>query len=453
MDLIASWIWNPLLSFMYLEIGVLFLILTGLVGWRRSFNSVKKAYRTNSPKNSAETGAISKRYITPTQAFITALGASVGVGNLAGVSTAIHLGGPGALFWMWVSALVGMSFRMCETYFACRYQPKSSNSPSFATPMSYLDRFCTGRFAWIPIGLAVLLMVKGFFTANLIQSNSVAHAIEGEFGASSVIVALLMAGAVGIVILGGVRRIVDYSMKITPWMLLLYIGAGLFILLGDIPRTLTQLENVFKYAFQPYSVAGGVIGYTVLQSLQYGVSRGIFSHGSGIGISPFLHASNNSNPAHNGLIAAFVPVVDTLVICTITGLVVLSSGLWGNWNGAYLTTQAFQLTYGDGGKLLIVICLVIFAFTTMINWSYYAERCFEYLGGKKIIKFRWAFIGVTFLGPFMPVKFIWSLADILIALVLLLHLLPLTYITLRHLGGIARDFNSVDRPDPKEKTP
>jgi len=310
--------------------------------------------------------------------------------------------------------------------------------------MSYLQVHFSKGLKWIPISLAALIMVKGFLTANLIQSNSVAHALEGEFSGSHIVVAFLMATAVALVILGGLKRIVAYSTRITPWMLLLYIGAGLFILLSDIPTTLSHLGDVFYYAFQPYSVAGGVIGFSVMQSLQYGISRGVFSHGSGLGIAPFLHASNDSPAAHNGLVAAFVPIVDTLLICTITALVVLSSGLWSEANGAYLTTQAFEITYGEAGRVLIIICLVVFAFTTMISWAHYAERCFHYLGGKNLKAFRWLFIAVTFLGPFLPVKFVWSLGDILIAIVLLLHMLPLTYITLRHYRQLRSDFESVD---------
>lgn len=440
MDVIASWIWNPLLSFFYLEVGVLFLIFTGFVAWRRSWRGVRRAF--SAPKEVSH-----GRYITPTRAFVTALGASVGIGNLAGVGTAIHLGGPGALFWMWVSALVGMSFRMCSTYFAMRYRPASSDDPTFATPMAYLERFCRGPFAWLPAALAGLIMIKGFLTANLIQSNSVAHALQNDVGFSNLAVAVLMAAAVAVVVLGGVKRIVDFSVQITPWMVLIYVGAGLLILLANPATTWASLQSVFHHAFTPYSVAGGVAGYTVMQGLQYGISRGVFSHGAGIGVEPFLHASNTGNPAQNALIAAFVPVVDTLIVCTITGLVVLSSGYWLEWNGAFLTTQAYQSAYGNTGKLLIVLCLVVFAFTTIINWSYYAERCFQYLGGAKIHIFRWIFIAVTFCGPFLPVKLVWSLGDIMIALVLLLHLLPLTYITLRHLDEMRRDFASVGKAD------
>ncbi|MBF0265358.1 MAG: sodium:alanine symporter family protein [Gammaproteobacteria bacterium] len=356
---------------------------------------------------------------------------------MAGVSTAIHLGGPGALFWMWVSAIFGMSFRLISTYLSLKYQNKDPEHPNHATPMAYLEHFFKDNWKWVPITLAGIIMFKGFITANLIQSNSIAHSIENELASSHLIVGLLMASLVAFVILGGVKKIVYYCVMLTPWMVLLFLGAGLVILASDPLITLSSLEMVFEYAFTPYSVAGGVAGYTVLQTMQYGISRGIFSHASGMGVAPFLHAANDVKDLRDSsYLAALVPIVDTLIVCSITALVVLNQGYWGEYNGAFLTTTSFEMFYGDIGKILIIACLVLFGFTTIINWSYYAERCYKYLGGKKIIAFRWVFISVTFCGPFFPVKPIWSLADILIAILLLVHLLALLYIVLTNRKAI-----------------
>ncbi len=434
-----------MLSFIYLEMGLLVLILTGFAGWRYVIPALPAIW--NKRYQQPEQAHDHERHIPPWRAFFTALAASVGVGNLAGVGTAIHLGGPGALFWMWVSALAGLSFRMCSVWLGLRYQGNDPESPLYATPMAYIKPFVIGSWAWVPAALAVLLMVKGFLTANLIQSNSVAHALQDELGLSNLLVAVSMAGLVAFVIMGGMRKIVDYSVTITPWMMLLYVGASLFILLSDPTRTMSILDLVVDHAFTPYSAAGGVIGYGVLQSLQFGVSRGIFSHASGIGVAPFLHASNHYSDRDNAFLAAFVPMVDTLIICSMTGLVVLSIGNWTEDNGAFLTTSAFQSFYGDTGKILIIACLVVFSFTTVINWAYYAERCFQFLGGQNVFMFRWSFILVTFCGPFFPVKIIWSAADIIIGLVIILHLFPLLYVILLHRKAI----NNALQGNPIEK--
>lgn len=429
-DILATWIWNPWLVFFYIQIGLLLTFSTSFVAWRlirKAVHSLVQSWKDRRSKSSPQ----SYRHISQSRAFITALSASVGVGNIAGVSTAIHLGGPGALFWMWVSALLGMSLRMASVWLAMHFRDETLGTPRFATPMAYLERL-SPDWRWVAKLVAVLILVKGFVTANLIQSNSVAHAFQNEFGGSHVIVATLMALVVATIVLGGMRRIVDFSVSITPFIIILYMLVGLFILFSDPEETLFQLRQVFQYAFTPYSVIGGVAGYTVLQSLQFGISRGIFSHGSGLGVEPFIQAANDGDLKQAVSLAALVPLVDTLIVCSITGLIVLSYGDWSQINGAFLTVSAYDAAIGSFGRNMIVLLLILFALTTIINWSYYAERCFEYLGGEKRQLLRWLFITVTFIGPFLSVKIVWYLADILIALLLISHLLPLLYLTLRY---------------------
>lgn len=443
MDQLTAALWNPLLTFLYLEIGVLVLVLSRFVAWGALIDFVKTEIRQFSQPSKPEADDNHHRTISSRFAFITALSSTVGVGNLAGVSTAIHLGGPGALFWMWVSALVGMSFRMSSTWLALHYRPTNPDHPTWSTPMSYLDAaFKESRFwSWLPGLIAVAILLTGLF-ANAIQTNSVAHALENEIGTSNILIAILFALLVAIVVLGGLQRIVRMSVSLMPWMLLLYVGAGLIILLSNPAETAEQLANVFKSALSPWSVAGGVAGYSVLQAMQFGVSRGVFSHGSGLGFAPFLHAANSEGARRNMLFAALVPAVDTLVICTITGLVVLSGGYWLEFNGAYLTSLSFESFYGAGGKWIIVVALTLFAFTSIINLSYFAERCYSYLNYGTVRNFRYLFIVVTFLGPLIPVMTIWSLADLLIAVVLIFHLPALLYLTLKHLKPMLKTLNS-----------
>ena len=439
MDALINALWNPMLTFLYLEAGLLLLAITGFLAWRHLLPFVREQLRSPSSRATIT----HDRTISSRRAFITALASTVGVGNLAGVSTAIHLGGPGALFWMWVSALVGMSFRMVSTWLTLHYRPADPDHASWSTPMSYLDPLCKERpgLRWLPLLIAGAILMTGLF-ANAIQTNSVAHALENEMGTSNLLIAILMALLVAVVILGGLQRIVQMSVELMPWMLLLYVGAALLILLSEPAHTLKQLETVVESAFSPWSMAGGVAGYGILQAMQFGISRGVFSHGSGLGFAPFLHAANEEGARKNMLYAALVPAIDTLIICTITGLVVLSGGYWLEFNGAFLTTLSFEQFYGDLGKWIVVMALTLFAFTSIINLSYFAERCYLYLGGSSTRNFRYLFIVVTFMGPLIPVLTIWSMADLLIAVVLIFHLPAVLYLALRHRKQI---INTLER--------
>ena len=427
METLASLLWNPLFALIYVELGVLFLVVTRAAAWRRMFGEVRAVL-----SNGRGTGQQSDGNVPHTQALFATLAASVGVGNLAGVGTAIHLGGPGALFWMWISALLGMSFRMSSAYWAVKLARRGDRADLFASPMLYMVSLLGERWKWLASGLALLLLIKGVVTANLIQANSVAHAISGEIGVSNLLVATLLGTAVVVVVVGGYKSVLRVSTTIAPWMILGYLLGGWTILLFQPTKTLEALGSVFTYAFEPYSIIGGVTGYAVLEALQYGISRGIFSHGSGIGITPFWQGANRDHPSRSAFMAAAIPVVDTLVICTTTGLVVLTAGKWMDLTGAYLTVTSFADFLGAGGRVLVTACLVTFAYTTIINWAHFAERCFVYLGGTEIVRFRLFFAGATFVGPFLPLRPLWAMGDVLIGLMLICHLLPLTYIVIRH---------------------
>ena len=427
METLASLLWNPLFALIYVELGVLFLVVTRAAAWRRMFGEVRAVL-----SNGRATGQQSDGKVPHTQALFATLAASVGVGNLAGVGTAIHLGGPGALFWMWISALLGMSFRMSSAYWAVKLARRGDRADLFASPMLYMVSLLGERWKWLASGLALLLLIKGVVTANLIQANSVAHAISGEIGVSNLLVATLLGTAVVVVVVGGYKSVLRVSTTIAPWMILGYLLGGWTILLFQPTKTLEAIGSVFTYAFEPYSIIGGVTGYAVLEALQFGISRGIFSHGSGIGITPFWQGANRDHPSRSAFMAAAIPVVDTLVVCTTTGLVVLTAGKWLDMTGAYLTVTSFADFLGAGGRVLVTACLVTFAYTTIINWAHFAERCFVYLGGTEIGRFRLFFAGATFVGPFLPLRPLWAMGDVLIGLMLICHLLPLTYIVIRH---------------------
>lgn len=428
---IAAIMWNPFLSFLYLEIGVLFLILTKGVVFKQSYTILKKLW-------SSTTGD-SGQTISHRKALLTSLATTVGVGNLAGVGTAIHLGGPGALFWMWVSAILGMSFRMMSTYMALKHNPTNTKSPLFGTPLNYLQLGFSKSLSWLAPVMGVAIIVKGVVASNMIQANSVAHAIHNELGVSTLLIATGLAIAVGMVVIGGMRTIVNVSSFLAPWMILIYSVAAALILVSHPIDTALAFMKVITSAFTNQAAVGGAAGFTVMQTMQFGISRGVFSHASGIAVAPFLHSANTDSPADGAYMAAVTPVVDTLIVCTLTGLVVISSGLYTKYTGGYLTAHCFYNALGPIGYFIVVTCLVIFAFTTIIGWFFYTEKCFAYLGGQHVRLFSYFFVGVTLVGPFFPVAFVWSLADVLCGALLFINLLSLTYLFAKSLFATRKE--------------
>ena len=423
MDTLAKWIWDPVLCLVYLELGLIFLYLTRGIAWRKGLPIFFKIFRHD---HSTSTD----RIVSHKAAFLANVAATVGIGNIAGVGTAIHLGGPGALFWMWMSALFGMFFRMASTYMAIKSQPADVKSLSFATPMAYLEKYMTGRWRFISRFVAGLLLIQGVVLYNLVQANSLAHAVHNRFDVPHFLTAFLLTLCVGLVILGGLKKIVNYSAAIAPVVIAIYVISGLLILLFRPLESLHAFGQVFYYAFRPCSIVGGIAGYSVFQALQFGVSRGVFSHMSGMGTSTFLQAANKEAPAMGAFMAAITPFVDTIIICTISGLVILSSPYWQHQTGAYLTAISFEDGLGVLGQIVVIVSLIVFAFTTIIGFAHISERCFRYLGGRDTLKFRIILLLVTFLGPFLNLRFVWSLSDIIIATIIIFHLVPLLYITL-----------------------
>ncbi len=436
MDILAKLIWNPFLSLYYLLLGAVFIYITDAIALKKSFRVCLKIFQND--KSSSN-----DRLVPHTKGLLSTLAATVGIGNLAGVGTAIHLGGPGALFWMWMSALIGMFFRMCSTYFAVKYRPADTKSLSFATPMVYLEKYMKGDLHFITPFIAGLIFVQGVVLSNLVQSNSLAHALHDRFDIPNIVVAVLLTLAVAAVVLGGLRKIVDFSSAIAPWMIFLYIIVGMFILLSHPVRTLISLGQVFYYAFTPYSIAGGIAGYTVFQSMQFGVSRGVFSHMSGLGTSTFLQGANEEPPAIGAFMSAITPFVDTIILCTITGLVILSTSFWQDITGAYLTLESFEFGIDFVGEVVVILSLIIFAYTTITAFSYISEKCYKYLGGKNIFGYRLIFLSVTFTGPFLNLNFVWSLSDVIIGIIIIFNLIPLLKITLLNLRGMLKDLHAL----------
>ena len=436
METLARWIWDPVLCLVYLELGLIFLYLTRGIAWTKGLPVFFKIFRHD---HSISTDSI----VSHQKAFLSSVAATVGIGNIAGVGTAIHLGGPGALFWMWMSALFGMFFRMASTYMAIKLQPADVKSLSFATPMSYLEKYMTGRWRFISQFVAGLLLIQGVVLYNLVQANSLSQAVHNRFDIPHFLTAFLLTLCVGLVILGGLKKIVNYSSAIAPVVIAIYTISGLLILLFRPLASLSALGQVFHCAFNSGSIVGGIAGYSVFQALQFGVSRGVFSHMSGMGTSTFFQAANKETPATGAFMAAITPFVDTIIICTISGLVILSSPYWQNQTGAYLTAISFEDGLGVSGQIVVIASLIVFAFTTIIGFAHISEKCFRYLGGRDSLKFRMVLLLVTFLGPFLNLRFVWSLSDIIIATIIIFHLIPLLYITLINRKEMYGDLQKV----------
>ncbi|MEE8398817.1 MAG: amino acid carrier protein, partial [Desulfobacterales bacterium] len=425
------------LCLVYLELGVIFLYLMRGIAWKKSLPVFLKIFRN-------DRSASTDRTVSHKKAFLASVAATVGIGNIAGVGTAIHLGGPGALFWMWMSALFGMFFRMTSTYMALKLQPADETSLSFATPMSYLEKHMTGKLRFVSRLVAGLLLIQGVVLYNLVQANSLAHAVHNRFDIPNILTALVLTLCVGSVILGGLNKIVRYSSAIAPMVIGLFVASGFLVLIVHPLATIEAVGRVFYFAFMPHAIAGGIAGYTVFQALQFGVSRGVFSHMSGMGMSTFFQAANKDAPVIGAFMAAITPFVDTIIISSISGLVILIGPYWQQQTGAYLTALSFEAGLGLAGQIIIIISLIIFAFTTIIGFAHISERCFLYLGGTDTVKFRIVFLAVTAIGPFLNLRFVWSLSDTIIAAIVIFHLIPLLYITIKNRIEIFRDLQAFE---------
>ncbi|MBV1914928.1 MAG: sodium:alanine symporter family protein [Pseudomonadales bacterium] len=366
--------------------------------------------------------------VSPFNALMTSLAATIGTGNIAGVATAIALGGPGALFWMWCTALVGMATKYAEAVFAVHYRETDGNGDHVGGPMYYIKNGLGPKWTWLATMFAVFGALAGFGIGNTVQSNSVADVLSSTFGFSHSITGLVMAVLVGVVLLGGIRRIASVAGRLVPLMGLFYLVASLFALVSQFDKIPAVLDLVFTHAFSPTAATGGFAGATVWAAIRFGVARGVFSNEAGLGSAPIAHAAAATDqPVQQGLIAMLGTFIDTIIICSLTGLVILSSGVWETGvTGAALSSTAFETILPGFGGYLVAIGLAVFAFSTILGWSFYSEKCVEYLiGVKAIMPFRVLWVAAVFVGAIMELDFVWLVADTLNALMALPNLIAL----------------------------
>ena len=362
-------------------------------------------------------------------ALCTALAATVGTGNIIGVATAIKVGGPGALFWMWMAAFFGMATKYAEGLLAIKYRTKDANGAVAGGPMHYILLGMGEK--WRPLaiffalaGVLVALLGIGTFT----QVNSITESIQNTVQVEPAITTLILSIFVGIAVFGGLKSISKVSTAVVPFMAIVYILGTLTVILFNIEKIPATLALIFTSALSPVAAVGGFAGASIRMAIQNGVARGVFSNESGLGSAPIAAAAAKTNePVEQGLISMTGTFIDTLIICTLTGLTILVTGVWsGELNGVALTQSAFSMVFSDFGSIVLTIFLVLFAFTTILGWNYYGERCFEFLFGVRFIwLYRVVFVVMVLLGGFIELDMVWIIADIVNALMALPNLIAL----------------------------
>ncbi|BFM16304.1 sodium:alanine symporter family protein [Maricurvus nonylphenolicus] len=365
--------------------------------------------------------------ISPFAALMTSLSATIGTGNIAGVATAITLGGPGALFWMWCSALVGMATKYAEGVCAVHYRETDTNGHYVGGPMYYIRNGLGRNWRWLAVAFAFFGALAGFGIGNGVQANSVADALAGSFDIAQETTALVIMAMTALVLLGGIKRISEVASFLVPIMALLYLLVGLTVIVANIQAIPDALATIVIGAFNPQAVGGGAAGVGIMLAIQFGVARGVFSNEAGLGSAPIAHAAAaTNNPVRQGTVAMLGTFIDTLIICTITGLCIVVSGAWqGEAINVAMTKAAFSSVFSFGDEI-VAVGLAIFAFTTILGWSYYSERCAQYLLGPKVVyPFRIIWVAVIWFGATSEVLLVWTVADILNGLMAVPNLLAL----------------------------
>ncbi|MBS6021488.1 MULTISPECIES: alanine/glycine:cation symporter family protein [Haemophilus] len=362
-------------------------------------------------------------------ALCTALAATIGTGNIVGVATAVQAGGPGAIFWMWLVALLGMATKYAECLLAVKYRVRDKNGFMAGGPMYYIERGL--GIKWLAKLFALFgVMVAFFGIGTFPQVNAITHAMQDTFNIPVLVTAIIVTLLVGLIILGGVKRIATASSVIVPFMAILYVTTSLVIILLNIEKVPDAISLIIYSAFDPQAALGGAVGFTVMKAIQSGVARGIFSNESGLGSAPIAAAAAQTRePVRQGLISMTGTFLDTIIVCTMTGIVLVLTGAWNNSElaGATVTNYAFAQGLGTSiGATIVTVGLLFFAFTTILGWCYYGERCFVYLVGIRGVKlYRLAYIVLVGLGSFLHLNLIWIIADIVNGLMAFPNLIAL----------------------------
>lgn len=365
--------------------------------------------------------------ISPFSALMVSLSATVGTGNIVGVATAIGIGGPGALFWMWVSALLGMATKYAEAVCAIQYREKNEKGEFVGGPMYYIKNGLPKAYLPLGFAFAIFAALAGFGIGNAVQANSIASAIQESFGVPPVWVSLILTVLVAAVLLGGIKSISATARKLVPIMASIYILAGLVVIGAHISEVPAALATIVKTAFTGTAAQGGFAGAVIALAIEKGIARGVFSNEAGLGSAPIAHAAaQTSSPVRQGCIAMLGTFIDTLVICSITGLAIVVSGAWFQGEQGVVITQWAYMSVLPFGDMLVAVSLSLFAFTTILGWSYYGERSAEFIFGAKIQwPYRVAWVLMVPVGVLAGLDVVWAVADVLNGLMAIPNLIAL----------------------------
>lgn len=418
---ISNFLWGVPLAGLVVGSGLILTLVTGFIIYRKFGFVMKNTFGKMFDKTAAEEGGI-----TPFQAVSTALAATVGTGNIVGVTTAIVSGGPGAIFWMWLAALLGMTTKFAEVTLAIAYRERNELGEFSGGPMYYIKNGL-GQ-AWLAKLFAFFAAFAAFGIGCMVQTNSIAGAINNQFAIPTWITGIVVAAAAAFILVGGIKRIGQVAEKIVPFMAAFYILGALIILIMNASAIPGAFASIFSNAFTGTAATGGFIGATVAQAIRYGVARGVFTNEAGLGSAPIAHAAaTTDHPVRQGIWGSFEVFVDTLMVCSMTALVVITSGLWHSSDlvGAALTTEAFNRGLPAIGGYIVTLGLVLFAFTTVIGWCYYGEKSAEYLvnSSKIIVPYRLLYVVLAFVGAIGGLEIVWTIADVLNALMALPNLI------------------------------
>ena len=404
-DTVGGWVWGPVMLVFLVGTGVYLTLRLAFLQFTMLPFALKQAF---TPHGKNRDGTENKGDISHFGALMTALSATIGTGNIAGVATAVVLGGPGAVFWMWITAIFGMATKFGEGVLAVKYRIVNERGQMSGGPMYYIERGLNWK--WLAILFALFGTLASFGIGSSVQSNSVAHSIQASFGIDPMMTGIVLTVFTAIVILGGIKSIATASSFIVPFMAIFYVAGGLIIIIMHLDLLGPALATIFRDAFSGEAVAGGAIGTVI----RYGVARGVFSNEAGMGSAPIAAAAaKTDHPVRQALVSMTGTFLDTIVVCSITGIVLVMGGIYTNGEtGAALTTNTFNLLLPGPGGWIVTIGLVFFAYSTILGWSYYGEKCASYLLGEwAVIPYRIIYVASVMVGTIASLDLVWAAAD------------------------------------------
>ena len=453
-SVVNSFIWGVPAMICIIGVGILLTVRTRCIQVRKFGVAMKNTIGKIFDKTQARDGSMS-----PFQAVCTALAGTVGTGNIAGVAGAIALGGPGAIFWMWCSAFLGMCTKFSEVTLAIHFREKNKNGEYVGGPMYYIKNGLSKKWHFLAVFYAVFGVLTVFGTGNATQVNTIVSSVntalmnfnilKGEPNSNvNLIFGIFIAALVAMVLLGGIKRIGQVSEKLVPFMAVLYVILSLGVILLNLPRVPGVFAQIVSGAFTPRAATGGIIGSMFL-SMKKGVSRGIFSNEAGLGTGSIAHAcADTDNAVHQGMFGIFEVFMDTIVICTLTGLVILLAApniSYGQAAGAELTISGFTATYGGWVSILTAIAMCCFAFSTIIGWGLYGSRCIEFLGGEKFVRpFLVVYSFVSIVGATMNLGLLWDISDTFNGLMAVPNLIALLMLS-GHVKKLAMEVDQAEK--------